>query len=89
MDGAEDLKDHVETLRINVRDCDKVESFDINVPDAVGFLLLKTAVGHFRKNPRTLTISTITAAIRKIRSSFARCWAKPSTSQPSHAPWKT
>ena len=52
VDGAEDLKDHVETLRINVRDGDKVESFDINVPDAVGFLLLKTAVGHFREEPK-------------------------------------
>jgi hypothetical protein len=52
VDGAEDLKDHVETLRINLRDGDKVESFDINVPDAVGFLLLKTAVGHFREEPK-------------------------------------
>ena len=48
VDGAEDLKDHVEILRINVRDGDRVESLEINVPDAVGFLLLKTTVGHFR-----------------------------------------
>ena len=52
VDGAEDLKDHVETLRINVRDGDKVEAFDINVPDAVGFLLLKTTVGRFREEPK-------------------------------------
>lgn len=52
VDGAEDLKDHVETLRINVRDADKFESFNINVPDAIGFLLLKTAVGHFREEPK-------------------------------------
>jgi hypothetical protein len=52
VDGAEDLKDHVEILRINARDGDKVESFEINVPDAVGFLLLKTAVGHFREEPK-------------------------------------
>jgi hypothetical protein len=52
VDGAEDLKDHVEILRIKVRDGDKVESFEINVPDAVGFLLLKTAVGHFREEPK-------------------------------------
>jgi hypothetical protein len=52
VDGAEDLKDHVEILGINVRDGDKVESFEINVPDAVGFLLLKTAVGHFREEPK-------------------------------------
>jgi hypothetical protein len=38
VDGAEHLKDHVETLRINVRDGDRVESFEVNVPDAVGFL---------------------------------------------------
>ena len=52
VDGAEDLKDHVETLRINVRVADKVESFDINVPDAVGFLLLKTTVGRFREESK-------------------------------------
>lgn len=49
LDGAEDLKDHVEILRINVRDGDRVESFEIDAPDAVGFLLLKTTVGHFRE----------------------------------------
>ena len=37
VDGAEDLKDHVETLRINVRDGDRVESLEINVPDARRF----------------------------------------------------
>jgi hypothetical protein len=52
VDGAEDLKDHMETLHINVRDGDKVESFEINVPDAVGFLLLKTAVGRFREESK-------------------------------------
>jgi len=52
VDGAEDLKDHVETLRINVRDGDKVDSFEIDVPDAVGFLLLKTAVGRFREESK-------------------------------------
>jgi len=52
VDGAKDLKDHVETLRINLRDGDKVESFEITVPDATGFLLLKTAVGHFREESK-------------------------------------
>jgi hypothetical protein len=48
VDGAENLKDHVETLRINVGDGDIVESLEINVPDAAGFLLLKTTVVYFR-----------------------------------------
>jgi hypothetical protein len=52
VDGAEDLNDHVETLRINLRDADKVESFAISVPDAAGFLLLKTAVGYFREESK-------------------------------------
>lgn len=52
VDGAEHLKDHVETLRINLRGSDKVESFEINAPDAVGFLLLKTTVGHFREESK-------------------------------------
>jgi len=52
VDGAEDLNDHIETLQINVRDGDKVEAFEITVPDAVGFLLLKTTVGHYREEPK-------------------------------------
>ena len=52
VDGGEDLNDHVETLHINVRDGDKVETFEIVVPDAVGLLLLKTAVGHYREDPK-------------------------------------
>ena len=52
VDGGEDLNDHVETLHINVRDGDKVETFEIVVPDAVGFLLLKTAVGHYCEDPK-------------------------------------
>ncbi len=52
VDGAEDLNDHVETLRINLRDGDNVESFEITVPDPAGFLLLKTAVGHFREESK-------------------------------------
>jgi hypothetical protein len=38
-------------MRIDEPDGDKVEAFAINVPDAVGFLLLKTAVGDFREQP--------------------------------------
>jgi|SRR5579872_4315882 len=49
VDGAEDLEDHVETLRINLRDGDTVEAFEITVPNGAGFLLLKTTVGRFRE----------------------------------------
>ena len=52
VDGAEDLNNHIETLQINGREGDKVESFEIAVPDAVGFLLLKTMVGHYREEPK-------------------------------------
>lgn len=30
----------------------KVETFEITVPNAVGFLLLKTTVGHYREEPK-------------------------------------
>lgn len=46
VDGAEDLRDHVEVLRINLRDDENAEGFEITVPDAVGFLLLKTTVAR-------------------------------------------
>jgi len=43
-DGGEDLGNHVETIQINCREGDSVETFEIAVPDAVGFLILKTTV---------------------------------------------
>jgi hypothetical protein len=46
------LERSIETLHINVRDGEKVETFEIVVPDAVGFLLFKTAVGHYREDPK-------------------------------------
>ena len=46
------MNNHIETLHIKVRDGEKVETFEIVVPDAVGFLLLKTAVGHYREDPK-------------------------------------
>lgn len=52
MDGGEDLNDPIETLQINVRDGENVETFEITVPNAVGFLLLKTTVGHYREEPK-------------------------------------
>ena len=52
VDGGEDLNDHIETLTINVRDGDNVETFEITVPNAVGFLLLKTTVGHYREDSK-------------------------------------
>lgn len=52
VDGGEDLNDHIETLLINLRDGEKVETFEIAVPSPVGFLLLKTTVGHYREEPK-------------------------------------
>jgi hypothetical protein len=52
VDGGEDLNGHLETLHINVRNGETVETCEIVVPDAVGFLLLKTAVGHYREDPK-------------------------------------
>jgi hypothetical protein len=52
VDGAEDLSHHVEVLQINLRDGDKLESFEITVPNSVGFLLLKTSVGRYREEPK-------------------------------------
>jgi hypothetical protein len=51
VDGGEDLNDH-KTLQINLRDGEKVETFEIAVPNPVGFLLLKTTVGHYREESR-------------------------------------
>lgn len=53
MDGGEDLNDHIETLQINVRDGENVETFEITVPNAVGFLLLKPPWAIIGKSPRT------------------------------------
>src|SRR5262249_52127655 len=52
VDGGEDLNDHIETLSINVRDGNNVETFEIIVPNAVGFLLLKTTLGHYREESK-------------------------------------
>lgn len=52
VDGAENLNDHVETIRINCLEGDSVESFEITVPDSVGFLMLKTAVCRYREKPK-------------------------------------
>jgi len=47
-DGAEDLGNHIETIQINCREGESLETFEITVPDAVGFLILKTTVTRFR-----------------------------------------
>jgi hypothetical protein len=52
VDGAEDLNDHVETIRINCREGAHVEIFEIAVPDATGFLILKTTVCRYREKPK-------------------------------------
>src|ERR1700722_19359216 len=52
VDGGADLNDHIETLQINLREGQTTETFEITVPNAVGFLLLKTTVGHYREEPK-------------------------------------
>jgi hypothetical protein len=52
VDGGEDLNDHIEMLQINLRDSENVETFEIAVPNAVGFLLLKTTVGHYQEESK-------------------------------------
>jgi hypothetical protein len=52
VDGAEDLNDHVETIYISCREGEEVETFELTVPDCVGFLMLKTAVCKFREKPK-------------------------------------
>lgn len=49
VDGAEDLGDHVEEIRIVWLDADKTETCDITIPDQVGFLLLKAEVCRYRE----------------------------------------
>jgi len=43
-DGGEDLGNHIETIQIHCREGESLETFEITVPDAVGFLILKTTV---------------------------------------------
>ena len=52
VDGAEDLGSHVETIQIRCREGCNLQIFEITVPDAVGFLMLKTAVTRFREKPK-------------------------------------
>ncbi|HWO36563.1 MAG TPA: nucleotidyl transferase AbiEii/AbiGii toxin family protein [Candidatus Acidoferrum sp.] len=52
VDGAEDLNDHVETIQINCRKGEHVETFEIAVPNATGFLILKTTVCRYREKPK-------------------------------------
>jgi Nucleotidyl transferase AbiEii toxin, Type IV TA system len=52
IDGAEDLNEHVETIQINCREGELVETFEIAVPNAAGFLILKTTVCRYREKPK-------------------------------------
>jgi hypothetical protein len=47
-DGADALGEHVETVQITWRDADSEQTVEVRIPDAVGFLILKTTVGHYR-----------------------------------------
>ena len=51
-DGAEDLGNHIENIQINCREGESLETFEITVPDAVGFLILKTTVTRFREKSK-------------------------------------
>ena len=52
IDGAEDLNEHVETLQINCREGEIVETFEIAVPNAAGFLIRKTTVCRYREKSK-------------------------------------
>lgn len=52
VDGAEELDNHIETIRLNVREGETVQTFEITIPDAVGFLILKTTVTRFREKSK-------------------------------------
>lgn len=51
-DGGEDLGNHIETIQINCREGESLETFEITVPDAAGFLILKTTVTRFREKSK-------------------------------------
>ena len=79
IDGAEDLNDHVETIQINCREGEQVETFEICVPDATGFLILKTRVCRYREKPKDpydiyyyCRYSEDSAAIRQMLSGSIR-----------------
>ena len=55
IDGGEELDDHVETIRINWRDGERIEEQRFLIPDPAGFLILKTAVCRYpRKTQRPI-----------------------------------
>jgi hypothetical protein len=49
VDGANLMGEHVETIQITSRDDDREETVHVRIPDAVGFLLLKTTVCKYRR----------------------------------------
>jgi hypothetical protein len=51
-DGGENLGNYIETIHINCRKGESLETFEITVPDAVGFLILKTTVTRFREKTK-------------------------------------
>jgi hypothetical protein len=51
-DGGEDLGNHIETIQIRCQEGESIETFEITIPDAVGFLILKTTVTKFREKPK-------------------------------------
>ena len=51
-DGGEDLGNHIETIQIHCREGESLETFEITVPDAIGFLILKTTVTRYREKPK-------------------------------------
>ncbi len=52
IDGGEDLAEHIETIEINCREGDAIQTFAITVPNPVGFLILKTTVCRYRERPK-------------------------------------
>ena len=51
VDGVEDLREHVETIRISWLDGNRAETC-VTIPDPVGFLILKTEVCRYRQKSR-------------------------------------
>lgn len=47
-DGADVLGEHIETVQITWREANTEQTVEVRIPDAVGFLILKTTVGHYR-----------------------------------------
>ena len=87
-DGAENLGNHVETIQINCREGESLKTFEITVPDAVGFLILKTTVTRFREKARDPYDIYFYCRYSQDAATTGKCSQVRFRNPPSPGPWR-